>query len=67
MEELLIEDKKHMDQVGQFIFDEAKQRDLNVEDEEEDFLDEGEYSFLQFFTVDNFPNLYQIEIHFQQA
>ncbi|XP_031838290.1 unc80, NALCN channel complex subunit isoform X9 [Nomia melanderi] len=41
LEELLLEDKQNMDQVTAMISDESKQRDLIIEDEEEDFLDEA--------------------------
>lgn len=44
MEELLLEDKQNFDQVIAMVSDENKQRDLITEDEEEDFLDEGDYS-----------------------
>jgi len=30
-----------MEQIGNIMFDESKQRDLILEDEEEDFLDDG--------------------------
>lgn len=38
----MVEDKQNVDQVIAMVSDESKQRDLIVEDEEEDFLDEGE-------------------------
>ncbi|KAK2588606.1 hypothetical protein KPH14_006375 [Odynerus spinipes] len=41
LEELLIEDKQNVDQVIAMVSDESKQRDLIIEDEEEDFLDEA--------------------------
>ncbi|XP_076295580.1 unc80, NALCN channel complex subunit isoform X9 [Lasioglossum baleicum] len=41
LEELLLEDKQNMDQITAMISDEGKQRDLIIEDEEEDFLDEA--------------------------
>ncbi|XP_015178627.1 PREDICTED: protein unc-80 homolog isoform X2 [Polistes dominula] len=41
LEELLIEDKQNIDQVISMVSDESKQRDLIIEDEEEDFLDEA--------------------------
>ena len=44
LEELLLEDKQNVDQVIATVSDENKQRDLIIEDEEEDFLDEGDFS-----------------------
>lgn len=41
LEELLAEDKQNVNQVIAMVSDESKQRDLIIEDEEEDFLDEG--------------------------
>lgn len=41
MEEFLAEDKQNMEQVTNVAFDESKQRELVLEDEEEDFLDDG--------------------------
>ncbi|XP_035727921.1 protein unc-80 homolog isoform X2 [Vespa mandarinia] len=41
LEELLIEEKQNVDQVIAMVSDENKQRDLIIEDEEEDFLDEA--------------------------
>lgn len=41
LEELLLEDKQNVDQVITMVSDESKQRELIIEDEEEDFLDEG--------------------------
>ncbi|CAK9824157.1 Protein unc-80 homolog [Anthophora retusa] len=41
LEELLHEDKQNVDQVIAMVSDESKQRDLIIEDEEEDFLDEA--------------------------
>lgn len=41
MEEFLAEDKHNMEQVTNIVSDESKQRELILEDEEEDFLDEG--------------------------
>nr|XP_033339451.1 protein unc-80 homolog isoform X5 [Megalopta genalis] len=41
LEELLVEDKQNMDQIAAMVSDESKQRDLIIEDEEEDFLDEA--------------------------
>jgi len=41
LEEFLVEDKQNMEQIGNIMFDESKQRDLVLEDEEEDFLDDG--------------------------
>lgn len=38
---MLIEDKQNIDQVIAMVSDENKQRDLTIEDEEEDFLDEA--------------------------
>lgn len=46
MEEFLAEDKQNMEQVTNIVSDDSKQRDLIVEDEEEDFLDESN-TFLQ--------------------
>jgi len=37
----MIEDKQNMEQVTSIVSDESKQRDLILEDEEEDFLDDG--------------------------
>lgn len=53
MEELLLEDKQNFDQVIAMVSDENKQRDLITEDEEEDFLDEGDYSKI-FITIINY-------------
>lgn len=41
LEEMLVEDKKHVDNVISVITDPDGQRDLLQQDEEEDFLDEG--------------------------
>ncbi|XP_070172138.1 protein unc-80 homolog isoform X4 [Polyergus mexicanus] len=41
LEEFLAEDKHNMEQVTNIVSDESKQRDLILEDEEEDFLDEA--------------------------
>ncbi|KAG7191052.1 hypothetical protein KM043_007098 [Ampulex compressa] len=41
LEELLIEEKQNADQMTAMVSDEVKQRDLIIEDEEEDFLDEA--------------------------
>lgn len=41
LEELMLEDKQNVDQMIAMVSDESKQRDLIIEDEEEDFLDEG--------------------------
>ncbi|CAL7937444.1 unnamed protein product [Xylocopa violacea] len=41
LEELLLEDKQNAEQVIAMVSDESKQRDLIIEDEEEDFLDEA--------------------------
>ncbi|XP_053975913.1 protein unc-80 homolog [Hylaeus volcanicus] len=41
LEELLHEDKQNVDQMIAMVSDESKQRDLIIEDEEEDFLDEA--------------------------
>lgn len=41
LEEFLAEDKQNMEQVTSVVFDESKQKDLVLEDEEEDFLDDG--------------------------
>lgn len=40
----MLEDKQNFDQVIAMVSDESKQRDLITEDEEEDFLDEGDCS-----------------------
>lgn len=47
MEEFLAEDKQNMEQVTSIVSDESKQRDLVLEDEEEDFLDDGNISALE--------------------
>lgn len=44
LEELLLEDKQNVDQMIAMVSDENKQRDLIIEDEEEDFLDEGDFT-----------------------
>ncbi|XP_025991098.1 protein unc-80 homolog isoform X11 [Solenopsis invicta] len=41
LEEFLAEDKQNMEQVTSIVSDESKQRDLVLEDEEEDFLDDA--------------------------
>lgn len=41
MEEFVAEDKQNMEQVTNIVSDESKQRDLILEDEEEDFLDDS--------------------------
>lgn len=41
LEEFLAEDKVNIEQVTSIVSDESKQRDLVLEDEEEDFLDDG--------------------------
>ncbi|XP_076677709.1 unc80, NALCN channel complex subunit isoform X4 [Andrena cerasifolii] len=41
LEELMLEDKQNVDQMIAMVSDESKQRDLIIEDEEEDFLDEA--------------------------
>ncbi|EFN85740.1 Uncharacterized protein KIAA1843 [Harpegnathos saltator] len=41
LEEFLTEDKQNMEQVTSIVSDESKQRDLVLEDEEEDFLDDA--------------------------
>ncbi|XP_011346095.1 protein unc-80 homolog isoform X3 [Ooceraea biroi] len=41
LEEFLAEDKQNMEQVTNVMFDESKQKDLVLEDEEEDFLDDA--------------------------
>ncbi|XP_032667273.1 protein unc-80 homolog isoform X11 [Odontomachus brunneus] len=41
LEEFLAEDKQNMEQVTSIVSDEGKQRDLVLEDEEEDFLDDA--------------------------
>ncbi|EFN65650.1 Uncharacterized protein KIAA1843 [Camponotus floridanus] len=41
LEEFLAEDKQNMEQIINIVSDESKQRDLILEDEEEDFLDEA--------------------------
>lgn len=47
MEEFLTEDKQNMEQVTSIVSDESKQRELILEDEEEDFLDDGNISVLK--------------------
>lgn len=42
LEEFLTEDKQNMEQINSAVSDESKQRDLILEDEEEDFLDDGD-------------------------
>lgn len=49
LEEMLIEDKKYMDQVVNMVSDPDGQRELLQQDEEEDFLDEGITLFLTKF------------------
>lgn len=39
----MAEDKQNVDQIVTMVSDEVKQRELIVEDEEEDFLDEGKH------------------------
>ncbi|XP_067205239.1 protein unc-80 homolog isoform X2 [Linepithema humile] len=41
LEEFLAEDKQNMEQINSTMSDESKQRDLVLEDEEEDFLDDA--------------------------
>lgn len=41
LEELMLEDKQNVEHLITLVSDESKQRDLTIEDEEEDFLDEG--------------------------
>lgn len=55
MEEFLAEDKQNMEQVTSIVSDESKQRDLIVEDEEEDFLDDGNTPVLK-IQEDQFSN-----------
>lgn len=55
MEEFLAEDKQNMEQVTSIVSDENKQRDLIVEDEEEDFLDDGNTPALK-IQEDQFSN-----------
>lgn len=43
----MAEDKQTMEQVTSIVSDESKQRDLILEDEEEDFLDDGNISALE--------------------
>lgn len=47
MEEFLTEDKQNMEQVTSIVSDESKQRELILEDEEEDFLDDGNIFVLE--------------------
>jgi len=47
LEEFLTEDKQNMEQVTSIVSDESKQRELILEDEEEDFLDDGNISVLE--------------------
>lgn len=53
MEEFMAEDKQNMEQITSIVSDESKQRDLILEDEEEDFLDDG-----------NIPMIKILEDHF---
>lgn len=41
LEEMLVEDKKHLETVVNLVSDSDGQRELFQQDEEEDFLDEG--------------------------
>lgn len=41
LEQFMAEDKQNVDQIVAMVSEESKQRDLIIEDEEEDFLDEG--------------------------
>lgn len=41
LEEMLVEDKKHIETVTNLVMDADGQRELLQQDEEEDFLDEG--------------------------
>lgn len=49
----MAEDKQNMEQITSIVSDESKQRDLILEDEEEDFLDDG-----------NIPMIKILEDHF---
>lgn len=46
---MINEDKQHESYIGTLVMDENKQKELLVQDEEEDFLDEG----TRFYTDDN--------------
>lgn len=41
LEEMVNEDKAHQNQILNLVTDESKQKELLMQDEEEDFLDEG--------------------------
>lgn len=41
LEEMLNEDKQLENSINTLVLDESKQKDLLIQDEEEDFLDEG--------------------------
>jgi hypothetical protein len=41
LEEMVQEDKQHVANIVSMVTDESRQKELLVEDEEEDFLDEG--------------------------
>lgn len=51
MEEFLAEDKQNMEQIINIVSDETKQRDLILEDEEEDFLDEGNILLQRYYKI----------------
>lgn len=48
LEEMYIEDKQHVNDVVSMLADENKQKELLMEDEEEDFLDECNFLFTVF-------------------
>lgn len=45
LEEMINEDKQLENSIAAIMTDETKQKELLVQDEEEDFLDEGAYAF----------------------
>lgn len=45
LEEMINEDKQQETYIGSLVMDENKQKELLVQDEEEDFLDEGSTRF----------------------
>jgi hypothetical protein len=49
LEEMMHEDKQHVANIVSMVTEECRQKELLVEDEEEDFLDEG-LAVINFFT-----------------
>lgn len=45
LEDMILQDKQHVTNIVTMVTDEAKQKELLLQDEEEDFLDEGVYNF----------------------